>query len=451
MYEQIVQRLCDHSHEVFIVGGAVRDMFLGLDPTDIDLATSARPEEIAACFPELDARQVGKNFGVVFIHGIEVATYRSDTYFGGGRNDCKVSLVNSIEEDLGRRDFTINAMALCPINGEVIDPYNGQHDLQERIVRFVGNPVDRIKEDPSRMIRAVYMAAKINGFIHPDTIKAIREYADRLELVPAELQRKIIMKALATDRPSLFFKYLQFMGLLERIFPHLAACHGYPGGQHHYETVFQHCMYVGDHLSVKYPLLRLAGYLHDVGKPATDKDGHFLGHEDVGARLAEEMLTKLRFSFHETTYICNLIRTHMRHVHYPTARARRRLLATLHENHVSFKDWLRLRLADRAGNLAKEDGTFVELLQTVRTYKELDQTPLSPDRIALNGREIMDLLSLNPGTQVGKLKRALFEHILEHGEELNHKGYLMMVLPYVKEELHNSLRSGHLYLRPVGS
>lgn len=440
MPERIVKRICEAGHQVFIVGGSVRDLFLGIDPEDVDLATSASNEELKEIFKDENHYLVGRRCQSMIIHGIDIVPFRTDTYFGGGKNDVEVTLVATIQEDLKRRDFTVNAMAMCPMTGEIIDPHGGRKDIAKRLVRFIGSPYYHIKSDPSRMFRAAYIAAKIGGHIEHETAEAIRFYGRGfVNLVPAELKRKIMMKALSLPNPSLFFRFLRKLSLLHHLLPSLDATHGFEGGTHHDETVFQHCLLVGDHLHPKYPILRLAGYLHDVGKPSTFKEDHFIGHEDVGAELAARDMEALKFSPADIAYVKGIIKTHMRHVHYTHARARRRLMTTLHDHGVSFEDWLRMRVADRIGNLKKPNQPFSELIAVYRKYKELDKTPLDVNQIALNGREIMDILGLTPGPKVGEFKKALFEHILEHGEELNHQGYLRMVLPLIKEELNDNL------------
>jgi tRNA nucleotidyltransferase (CCA-adding enzyme) len=434
--ERIVRRICDAGHQVFIVGGSVRDLFLGIDPEDVDLATSASNDILKEIFKDENHHLVGRRCQSMIIHGIDIVPFRTDTYFGGGKNDVEVELVGTIQEDLKRRDFTVNAMALCPFTGEIIDPYGGQEDIKKRIVRFIDRPIDHIKSDPSRMFRAASTASIIGGRIHRDTLEAIKFYGrGHVDMVPWELRRKILFRALRTPNPSIFFRYLKKMNLLEHILPSLNATYNFEGGSYHDETVFQHCLLVGDHLHPKYPLLRLAGYLHDVGKPSTFKEDHFIGHEDEGAKLAAIDMEALKFSPADISYVKGIIKTHMRHVHYPTAKARRKLMTALAYHGITFEDWLRMRVADRIGNLKKPNQPFSELIAVYRKYRELDKTPLNVNQIALNGKSIMELLGITPGPEVGKFKKALFDYIIEHGEEYNTEEHLITVLKDLRDNL----------------
>lgn len=314
MINQITYRLCKAGHQVYLVGGAVRDELIGRPANDEDLVTSARPEEILNLFTDLKTLEVGKSFGVVLIEGIEIATFRADLYGGLSHKDCVISYADTIEADLARRDLTINAMAVCEVTGNLIDPFNGKYDLHNRIIRFVGQAKDRIHEDPERLLRALRFKNDIQGKFAPETMRALINYGHLIQHVAKERIRQEIMKALKTKKASGFFMDLNKTGMLKYVLPCLNDCVGHTGGDHHQETVFEHCMLAGDHISPKYPLVKLAAYLHDVGKPLTYKDGHFLEHEDVGALVVWEALGDLRFAKFEIDAIAGLIRTHMNFV-----------------------------------------------------------------------------------------------------------------------------------------
>ena len=276
---RIIERLCRCGYHVYVVGGAIRDMFIGKDPVDVDIVTSATPEEIEVFFGGYPVKSVGKAFGVVLVDGYEVATFRRDRYRGLDDKACQVTFAGSIEEDLGRRDLTINAMALCDMSGDFIDPFHGRDDLRERTIRFVGNPRERIYEDPNRIVRACRFLAKVDGKFDPETFEALCDCAHYVRdyVVPERLKAEI-MKAMKIKRASRFFCALRDIGALEHIFPAMERCYNHAHGPHHLEDVFDHLMICGDLISTRFPFLKLAGYLHDVGKPAAYSFNRDKGH-----------------------------------------------------------------------------------------------------------------------------------------------------------------------------
>ena len=231
-------------------------MVLQKSPEDFDILTNASMEEISSLFSDQKVKKVGKTFPICIVNGIEVSSPRADK-----------DLANFLKSDLGKRDFTINAMAYDPVTKKIIDPFNGKQDLKNSIIKFTKNPEKRIKEDPVRMVRACRFTAMINGYISQSSLKAIHACKDLMEsAVAKERIGHEIIKAMALERPSLFFKALKQTELLSKIFPSLDRCYDLDGGPHHGETVFEHSMLVGDAISSNLTLLRLAGFLHDVGK-----------------------------------------------------------------------------------------------------------------------------------------------------------------------------------------
>jgi tRNA nucleotidyltransferase (CCA-adding enzyme) len=437
----IIKRLCDAGHHAYITGGAVRDVLAGLPAKDEDIVTDATPEELQVLFPDYKVVTVGKSFGVTLIDGIEVATFRTDKYAGLDARKCLVEFVNSLEEDLSRRDLTINAMAFCEQSGDIIDPHDGQGDLKKKVIRFVGDPVDRIYEDPNRIIRACRFLAKIEGSFDCTTFEALSSHATFVrDNIAKERIRLEILKALELPKPSLFFMALFDIGALQYIFPSLVPCAAHIHGKHHREDVFTHCMICGDHISPKRPLLRLAGYLHDAGKPVSHTaDGKFIGHELESANLANAELRKLRFSTDEVEKVVNLILCHMLSIHDKTRtvvgkKAFRRFLAKLNEHEVSFDDFVRLRVADRKANLAKDDFTFREIRGIRRQYITVinDKPAFSVRDLAIDGKDVKDTLHISPGPEIGRYLRSLFEFVLEHGPEVNNREDLLWKLQDIK-------------------
>lgn len=394
-------------HAAFVVGGAVRDMCMDKIPKDVDILTDAPIPAIEALFAGQKTRTVGKTFPVCLIGGIEVAASRAGTK-------------NFPEDDLAMRDFTINAMAYDPFEGHFVDPFHGRKDLEDRIIRFTGDPAARIAEDPVRMIRGCRFAALLSARLAVSAHTAILDHAKTLvPRIPGERIRKEILKAMAMQTPSYFFALLHLTGLLSEVLPSLDRCFGLDGGPFHGETVFDHCLLVGDALPAGQPLLRLAGYLHDTGKKdARDvKDGRitFAGHEHY-TRFMEADLDRLRFSAAQKTYIMALVACHMRPLaEKTTPRSVRRLLAFLAANNLDFHDFMRLRIADKKANLAKSPYTLSDI--RIRVKKVTDemarQTAFQPDDLDITGHDIMDITGLAPGPDVGKIKQQLFEQVLD--------------------------------------
>lgn len=401
----LAERLQQEGFRVYLVGGALRDLLLGKVPGDMDLLTDAGPEEIRPLFHGRRVRVVGKQFPVCLVDGVEMASCRS-----GKRGAFP-------DEDLGMRDLTLNSMALDPFTGDLVDSFGGEADLRNRVIRFTRNPEARIMEDPLRLVRACRFAAALDGKIDPLSLAAIEAHTHLLarETAPERIQAELF-KAMAMAAPSRFFGLLHDTGLLEQILPCLDRCHGLDGGPHHGETVFEHCMLVGDALPARRPLLRLAGFIHDAGKydAAVLKDGGltFAGHETHHRAIARD-LTALRFSREDSGYILSLVRSHMRPLNQDsTPKAVRRLLAMLDGLSLEYRDFLRLRIADKKGNLAKQPYTLSEIrVRLGKILAELD-TPFTINSLAITGREICRLMNIPPGPRVGQVKEALFEQVL---------------------------------------
>ncbi len=405
----ILTRLTENGFKPYIVGGAVRDALLNRSSGDVDILSLADLKQIRQLFADQKVKIAGKTFPVCLVNGIEVAAPRQPK-----------DLSNFPESDLGHRDLTINAMALDPGTKEFIDPFGGREDLENRVIRFARDPEGRIKEDPVRMIRACRFAALLEAGFDPASQAAVAAAAEQLATRAApERVRLEIHKAMTLKQPSLFFKTLQRTGLLKFIFPSLDRCRNLDGGPHHGETVFEHCLMVGDALSADRPLLRLAGFLHDTGKfdAAKIKQGKltFAGHENESYAL-EKDLEKLKFSKVDTDFLIAVFKTHMRPLDETTTpRAARRLLVMLKEYNLDFRDFLRMRLADRKGNVKKHPYTFGEI--KIKLKKLLDEMHASPpfgvNQLKITGTEIAGIFNIPPGPQIGEIKQLLFEQVLD--------------------------------------
>ena len=412
----ILQTLWAGGFQVFIAGGAVRDALLGITPVDVDILTNALPEDLARLFADQHPNYVGKAFAVTLINKVEVATCRpADNKAEGAGHTFPAT-------DLGRRDLTINSMAWDPETRILVDPFGGQDDIKNKAIRFTRDPFDRIEEDPVRMVRACRFAARFGFEIKPDAVDAIRTHAHKITAQGnAERIQREIVKAMGMDKPSGFFNLLHDTGLLALILPSLDRCYSLDGGPHHGETVFEHNLLVGDALSASMPILRLAGFLHDTGKADAleikDDRNTFPGHEKCTRAMMSD-LGYLRFSRKDMDHIHALVQGHMRPLKSDTSpKAVRRLLAMLDDIDLSYHDFLRMRIADKKGNLnpLKKPYSLGDI--RLRLKKILDaineQTPFNMNDLEISGREIQNILGLSQGPVIGKVKAFLFEQVLE--------------------------------------
>lgn len=408
----ILDRLKKKGFLAYIVGGAVRDIMLKRSPSDFDILTHASLEEIKSVFSDQRVKTMGKTFPVCMVNGVEISTCR-----------CEFDRESFPESDLAKRDFTINAMAFDPISQKIIDPFNGRKDLKDAMVRFTKDPGKRIKEDPVRMVRACRFVALIEGCLSLSSLEVILVHKNRLDTgVAKERIQHEVLKALALEKPSLFFRALKQTDLLSRIFPSIDRCYDLDGGPHHGETVFEHSMMVGDALPPGKPVLRLAGFLHDAGKfdAAEIKNGQvtFAGHE-TDTQAVENDLKRLRFSARDVVYITSLIKSHMRPLtDQTTPKAVRRLLSMLDTYGLDYRDFMRMRIADKKGNLAKRPYTLSQIRSRLKKlFTELsDRESLRLNDLEITGNDIIRILAVDPGPEVGRIKEMLFDKVLDDPE-----------------------------------
>lgn len=419
MHKYIVEKIINAGFECYYVGGFVRDSIMGIKSEDIDLATNAKPHELAIIFADDKIDFVGETFKVLIVNGVEVATYRKDHYFGGSDKNCKIEYAETIEEDLARRDLTINALAQCVKTGNIIDPFGGAEDISNKIVRFVGNPYDRINEDPNRMIRVARFVAKIDGEIEEQTLDAIRNSHHLFEKIAKERISKEIIKAMKIKKASAFFVALHKMGLLQYIFPTLNRCFFHDGGPHHEEDLFTHMMVAGDYISTRCYILKLAGYLHDIGKVKaySPVERSFHAHEVFGERIVQKELKELKFSNDDINKIKAYVKFHMRN-NYGKEKSVRKLIRELGENGLNYRSHTRLKCADRAANLAKRNFSFSEIKNILEKYEELftgnADSVFSIRDLAVNGYDIINTFNLKPGKIVGDILQFTLEAVYDN-------------------------------------
>ena len=338
---EIVRTLRQKGHQAYLVGGCVRDLLLGREPADYDVATDATPDEVMRIFPRTWA--VGAQFGVVLVPVedekhvlryaqddkslggktsstvVEVATFRSDSLYTDGRHPDHVTYTRDPKEDVQRRDFTINGLLLDPLNNEVLDYVGGRADLSAGVIRTIGQPERRFAEDKLRMLRAVRFAARFGYQIEPATFEAIRNLRSQIHQVSRERVRDELVKMLTEGHARRSFELLDQTGLLKEVLPEVDRMHGVeqPPQFHPEGDVWVHTLLLLEGLPEKAsPTLAMGGLLHDVGKPPTFRVApdriRFDGHVEVGVKMAEEICHRLRFSKHDTEQIALLVANHMR-------------------------------------------------------------------------------------------------------------------------------------------
>jgi poly(A) polymerase len=339
---EIAAGLRSHGFQAWLVGGCVRDLVLGREPSDYDISTDARPEELLRLFPK--AQLVGAQFGVVLVHGIEIATFRSDHSYLDGRHPGQVVFETDPKQDVLRRDFTINALLLDPsvlnawyspssLYSQVVDYTGGLPDLQAAIIRAIGDPEQRFEEDHLRMLRAVRFAARFGFEIEPDTLAAIQKLHAKILRVSPERIRDELVRILTEGGARRGFELLDATGLLDDVLPEVAAMKAVaqPAEFHPEGDVWTHTLIMLEGLQSPSPALAWGVLLHDVGKPGTFRVAdriRFDGHVELGERIAREILNRMRFSNAESDQVIALIANHMRfsHVHQMRESTLKRML-----------------------------------------------------------------------------------------------------------------------------
>jgi tRNA nucleotidyltransferase/poly(A) polymerase len=428
-------------HEAYLVGGCVRDLLRGVEPADWDMTTNARPVQMVELFP---GALYENRFGTVEIdvgdETYQVTTYRHDGAYSDHRRPDEVVFGERLDDDLARRDFTVNAMALAvgeepgadgadgvhapgsidaagpgALLGAVHDPFGGRADLAAGILRAVGDPATRFREDALRMLRAVRFAATLGVAVEPRTAAAIAENAPLARSLSGERVLAELLTLLAAPVPSVGLRMAQETGLLAAIAPELARQRGVPQGKVPGEDLWDHTCRTVDATPQpgpdEPPLLRLAALLHDIGKPATFADGHFVGHDLVGATLAETWLTELHAPRFLTVDATNLIRHHM--FAYDagwTDAAVRRFIRRCGASAVD--DLLDLRAADNVGSGLAPDADGLESLRA-RCHAQLEaRVALDLSGLAVNGDDLMATLGIAAGPVVGAVLDRLLELVL---------------------------------------
>jgi tRNA nucleotidyltransferase/poly(A) polymerase len=333
---QIANTLKALGHPAWLVGGCVRDLVLGREPKDYDIATGATPDQLRQIFPK--AQLVGAQFGVILVDGVEVATFRSDHSYKDGRHPEHITFETDPKQDVLRRDFTINALLLDPAHladpaGHVVDYVGGLVDLKNGFIRAIGDPAQRFEEDHLRMLRAIRFAARLGFEIEPSTLAAIRHMHENIRRVSPERVRDELNRILTEGGARRGFELLDASGLLQEVLPEVAAMKSVeqPPEFHPEGDVWTHTLIMLENLRNPTPALAWGVLLHDVGKPGTFRIAgriRFDGHVELGQRIAHDILARLRFSNADIEQIVALITNHMRfaHVHQMRESTLKRML-----------------------------------------------------------------------------------------------------------------------------
>lgn len=439
--KHILDILTKAGYEAYAVGGSVRDMLMDRPTHGWDFTTNATPEEILTLFPDSFYDNQFGTVGIKMPNDIyEVTTYRSEKGYKDHRHPDVIQWGKSLKEDLSRRDFTINAIAY---NGKnFIDPYHGQEDLKNKIIRAVGIPNARIEEDALRMMRAVRIVSELGFMMEPATLAAVKTNAHQIRDISAERVRDELLRILASPFAADGILLLKQTGLLKIIIPELDVAFAIgqkSPARHHVYDVGTHSVMALKHCTSKDPIVRLATLLHDIGKVPTYKVGQkgiitFYNHEMVSTKLAKAILQRLRFSRKQTEKILTLIRWHQFTVdERQTDSALRRFIR--HVGKENLPDMLALRTGDRLGGGAAETSWRMELFK--KRLEEVQKQPFTVADLKVNGFDVMKEYDCKPGPVIGKALNQLFAEV-ETGTTQNDRDMLLKRMREIKDSVLNA-------------
>lgn len=420
--------------EIYVVGGAVRDLLMGKIVYDWDFTTNATPEQILEIYPD---GFYGNKFGTVgisiegFDEPFEITTYRTEHGYSDNRRPDSVSWGKSLEEDLKRRDFTINAFAY---DGEkVIDLYEGQKDLNSKTLRAVGDPNERFGEDALRMMRAVRIAGELKFQIEKNTFEAIQSNATLINKIAKERIKDELFKILKSNNPYSGIVHLKESGLMQEILPELIKCFGIEQkspNRHHIYDVGTHLLMSLKECKSTDPVTRFATLIHDIGKPQTVRKLPtgvitFYNHEMVSTRIAENIADRLKFSSREKDKLVKLVRFHQFTVdEHQTDSAIRRFITNVGLEYVP--DMLELRVADRLGGGASETSWRLEDFK--KRLIEVQKQPFAIKDLKISGKDVMEKLNIPAGPKVGEILENIFNEVVENNVPNERELLLKLIL-----------------------
>ncbi|UTC63271.1 HD domain-containing protein [Treponema sp. OMZ 787] len=437
---EVASILSNAGFSAYLVGGAVRDWVLGKPCKDYDIATDAEPKEVQSLFRKTIPTGIAHGTITILYKGekIECTTFRCEADYSDGRRPDSISYVRSIEEDLSRRDFTMNAIAVSLKDGSVVDPFEGVKSIKAKIIKTVGAPLDRFGEDGLRPIRAIRFASQLGFKIEEETLKAIPLSIEVCKKVSIERFRDEFIKMLLSGHPIISFKLLEETGLLQVFLPELAGCRGVEQKGMHSFDVLDHSFLSCDAAPQDNLIVRLAALFHDIGKVSTRKmneygDYTFYKHEVESERLTKKIMQRLKFSNKEIEDVCHLVGLHMFHYteDWSDAAVRRFIVRAGTENIPNLFD---LRQADGFGMT----GRAPDLSNLVSFKKRLEkviaeESALSLKDLAVGGRDLMEI-GIEAGPKLGTILQKLFEAVLEDPAQ-NTKAQLLKIAAAINANL----------------
>ena len=444
-----------HGYKAYLVGGAVRDMLMGKEPHDWDVTTDATPEQVMSIFRKVIPTGIAHGTVTVLFmkNEIEVTTFRTESDYSDGRHPDKVEYTGNIEEDLSRRDFTINAIASYLGDGTITDPFHGRDDIKRKIIRTVGNPLERFSEDGLRPVRAVRFSAQLGFEIERETLKAISEpeILKKTSGISLERFRDELLKLMKAEKPSAGLKLMEESGILDIFIPEFKKCRGCIQGDfrgYHQFDVLDHLFYACDGAPASKQNVRLAALFHDIGKPDVKRviptpqgdQFTFYNHEAKSQQITKEILFRLKFSNAEIANICHLVVNHMfNYTQDWTDAAVRRFLAKIQAENL--EDLYDLRLADIYGMnnapVRGQDSRTIALLNELkdRISKETEKNSvLSLKQLAVNGKDLMKN-GISAGKDLGFVLNQLLETVLEDPSQNEKEQLIKIALNIYKKRI----------------
>ncbi len=421
--QEILTKFQKNEYEIYIVGGAVRDLLMGKIVYDWDFTTNATPEQILEIYPDGFYDNIFGTVGLTtegFDYPFQITTYRTEYGYSDNRRPDKIGWGKTLEEDLERRDFTINAFAYDGEN--LIDLYDGQNDLNKKTLRAVGDPCERFNEDALRMMRAVRIAGELKFEIEKNTFEAITQNAKLINKIAKERIKDELFKILKSNNPYSGFFHLKESGLMQEILPEMMKCFGVEQkspSRHHIYDVGTHLLMSLKECKSTDPITRFATLIHDIGKPQTYRKLAtgvitFYNHEMVSTRIAENIADRLKFSSKEKDKLVKLVRFHQFTVdENQTDSAIRRFITNVGLEYV--EDMIDLRVADRLGGGASE--TSWRLEEFKKRLVEVQKQPFSIKDLKINGKDVMEKLNIPAGPKVGEVLEKIFNEVVEKNIE----------------------------------
>lgn len=432
--KEVCEVLEKGGHQAYLVGGCVRDLLRGVKPKDWDIATDAPPEKIQKLFPKTFYENKFGTVAVVLdsedssLKTIEITPFRLESKYTDKRHPDEVKFAKNLEDDLKRRDFTVNAMALKIKKYEIVDLFGGQEDLKNKIIRAVGNPIERFDEDALRVLRAIRFCSELDFSLEEKTMDAIQKKAGLLEMISKERIRDEFIKIIMSNKPAEGIELVRELGILKRVAPELEEGWGIAQHEPHRYTVWEHNIRSLIYASAQnWPFeTRLASLLHDIGKPRAKQgegeESTFYNHEILGAELTAQILSRLKFPKDISEKIIKLVRYHLFYynVGEVTESSVRRLVIKVGPEHM--EDLIRVRIADRIATPVPKAEPY-KLRHFRFMAEKAMRDPISASQLKIDGDDVMRITGIPPGPKIGQILYILLDYVLDD-PSLNEKKWL---------------------------